>query len=169
MKTFHCYDIGNSIVLTSHHLCDLQAVGSFFWRFRDPIRVPRIENRVPRIRENCHRVPRIRENRIPRIRQIVSLQIHTGYLTFSLKKPGLSVVSSRQNYFKTTDFLQRSSVLEATKKTKVSSLQFYFHDTSQTHLSHESLTNKIPDLLNFHLFNNFTNNWNLDKCGMLVL
>jgi len=87
MKTFHCYDIGNSIVLTSHHLCDLQAVGSFFWRFRDPIRVPRIENRVPRIRENCHRVPRIRENRIPRIRQIVSLQIHTGYLTFSLKKP----------------------------------------------------------------------------------
>jgi len=29
----------------------------------DPIRVPRIENRVPRISENCHWVPRIRENR----------------------------------------------------------------------------------------------------------
>jgi len=37
--------------------------------FRDPIRVPRIENRVPRIRENNHRVPRIRENRVPRMRE----------------------------------------------------------------------------------------------------
>jgi len=36
--------------------------------FRDPIRVPRIENRVPRIRE------------------IGFLQVRTGYLTFSLKK-----------------------------------------------------------------------------------
>jgi len=36
--------------------------------FRDPIRVPRIENRVRRIRE------------------IGSLRVHTGYLTFSLKK-----------------------------------------------------------------------------------
>jgi len=36
----------------------------FLRRFRDPIRVPRIENRVPRIRE------------------IGSLQVHTGYLTF---------------------------------------------------------------------------------------
>jgi len=34
--------------------------------FRDPIRVPRIENRVPRISENDHRVPRIRENRVPK-------------------------------------------------------------------------------------------------------
>jgi len=50
-----------------------------FWRrFRDPIWVPRIENRVPKIRGNYQRVSRIRE--------IVSLQIHTGYLTFSLKK-----------------------------------------------------------------------------------
>ena len=31
--------------------------GFLFRRFRDPIRVPRIENRVPRIRENYHRVP----------------------------------------------------------------------------------------------------------------
>jgi len=36
--------------------------------FKDPIRVPRIENRVPRIRE------------------IGSLQVHTGYLTFFFKK-----------------------------------------------------------------------------------
>ena len=36
--------------------------------FRDPIRVPVIEYRVPRIRE------------------IGSLQVHTGYLTFSLRK-----------------------------------------------------------------------------------
>jgi len=44
--------------------------------FRDTIGVPRIENRVPRIREN----------RVPRIGEIGSLQVHTGHLTFSLKK-----------------------------------------------------------------------------------
>ena len=50
----------------------------FFQRcFRGPIWVPRIENRVPRIRENYHQVPRIREIR--------SLQAHIRYLTFSLK------------------------------------------------------------------------------------
>jgi len=40
----------------------------FIRRFResDPIRIPRIENRVPRISENYHRVSRIRENRVPR-------------------------------------------------------------------------------------------------------
>jgi len=59
----------------------------FLRRFRDPIRVPRISNRVPTIRENYHRVPKIRENRVPRIREIGSLQIHTRFLTFSLKKP----------------------------------------------------------------------------------
>jgi len=48
--------------------------------------LPRIENWVPRIRENYHRVPRIRENRVYRIREIGSLQVHTGYLTFSVKK-----------------------------------------------------------------------------------
>jgi len=32
---------------------------------RNPIRVPRIENGVARIRENNHQVPRIRENRVP--------------------------------------------------------------------------------------------------------
>jgi len=57
--------------------------------FRGPIQVPRIENRVPRIRENYHRVPRIKENRVLRIREIGSLQVHTRYLTFSLKKPCL--------------------------------------------------------------------------------
>jgi len=55
-------------------------IGQGFLRcFRDPIRVPRIENRVPRIRENYHRVPRIRENRVPKIREIGSLQVHSGY------------------------------------------------------------------------------------------
>jgi len=58
----------------------------FLRRFRDPIRVPRNSNRVPRITENYHRVPKIRENWVPRIREIGSLQIHIGYLTFSLKK-----------------------------------------------------------------------------------
>ena len=61
----------------------------FLRRFRDPIRVPRISNRVPRIRENYHRVLKIRENRVPRIREVGSLQIHIGHLTFSLKKPDL--------------------------------------------------------------------------------
>ena len=51
----------------------------------NPIRVPRIENWVPRIRENYHRVPRIRENRVRKITEIGSLQVHTGYLIF-LKK-----------------------------------------------------------------------------------
>ena len=62
----------------------------FLRRFRDP---NRISDRVPRIRDDYHRVPKIRENwvprirnRVPRIREIGSLQIHTGYLTFSLKK-----------------------------------------------------------------------------------
>ena len=62
---------------------------AFLRRFRDPLRVPSISNRVFRIRENYHRVPKIRENPVTRIREIGSLQIHTGYLTFSLKKPGI--------------------------------------------------------------------------------
>jgi len=37
-----------------------------------------MENRVPGIRENYHQAPRIKE--------IGSLQVHTGYLTFSSKK-----------------------------------------------------------------------------------
>jgi len=80
-------------MLTSS-ICDFQMVrygrkvhsAGFLRRFRDPIRVPRISNRVPRIRENYHRVPKTRENRIPRIRKIGSLQIQTGFLTFSFIK-----------------------------------------------------------------------------------
>ena len=61
----------------------------FFLRcFRDPIRVPRIENWVPRIRENNQWVSRIRENRVPRIRGIGSLHVHIVYVTFPLKKTG---------------------------------------------------------------------------------
>jgi len=58
----------------------------FLMRFRDLIQVSRISNWVPRIGENYHRVPKIRENWVLRIREIGSLQIHTRYLTFSLKK-----------------------------------------------------------------------------------
>jgi len=54
--------------------------------FRDLIRVLRIENWVFRIRGNYYQVPRMRENRVPRIREIRSLQVHTKHLTFSLKK-----------------------------------------------------------------------------------
>jgi len=76
----------------------------FFRRFRDPIRVPRISNRVPRIRENYHQVPKIRENRVPRIREIGSLQIQTGFLTFSLKKTlfMISVYTQTSNSFRKT-------------------------------------------------------------------
>ena len=33
---------------------------------------------IPRIRENDHLVPRIRENRVAEIREIRSLQVHIG-------------------------------------------------------------------------------------------
>jgi len=46
----------------------LTALASFLRCFRDPIRVPRIDNWVPRTRE------------------IGSLQVHSGHLTLSLKK-----------------------------------------------------------------------------------
>ena len=42
----------------------------FLRRFRDPIRVPRIENRVSRIRKSYHWALRIRENRVLGIREI---------------------------------------------------------------------------------------------------
>jgi len=57
--------------------------GFFLRRFRDPIR-------VPRIRENYHRVPKIIKNRVPRIREIGPLQIQTGFLPFSLKNPDVA-------------------------------------------------------------------------------
>jgi len=51
---------------------------------------------VPRIRKKYHLVLRIRENRVPKIRGIGSLQVHTGYLTFSLKK---TVEAVKKNFF----------------------------------------------------------------------
>jgi len=73
-------------MLHIHHACSNTYICRFFLsRFRDPIRVPRISNRVPRITENYHWVPKIGENWVPRIREIGSLQIHIEYLTF-LKK-----------------------------------------------------------------------------------
>jgi len=60
--------------------CNMHETRFFLRCFRDP-------TRVPRIRKNYDWVPRIRENQVPRIREIGSLQVHTGYLTFSLKKP----------------------------------------------------------------------------------
>jgi len=39
--------------------------------------------------ENYHRVPKIRKNRVRKIREIGSLHIQTGFLTFSLKKTGI--------------------------------------------------------------------------------
>jgi len=57
-------------VFAKKHLCRLVWYARVFLkRCRDPIRVPAISNRVPSIRE------------------IGSLQIQTGFLTFSLKKP----------------------------------------------------------------------------------
>ena len=73
---------------------------------RDPIRIPRIENRVPRIRENYYRVPEIRENWVPRIREIGSLQVHTGYLTFSLKKQHIPNRKFITNHFENIPILK---------------------------------------------------------------
>jgi len=72
----------------------------FLRRFRDPIRVPRIENQVPRIRENYHRVPRIRENRVPTSPYRVPI-------IFPKKNPGckhngLSTYQNQVGYCKTT-------------------------------------------------------------------
>jgi len=67
------------------HVSKLKSLKScqvFLRCFRDPIRVPKTESRVPRITENHHGVTRIREIWFPRIREIGSLQVHTGYLTF---------------------------------------------------------------------------------------
>jgi len=72
--------------------------------FRDPIRVPRISNPVPRIIENYHRVPKIRENRVTRIREIGSLQIHTRFLTLSLKKLILATFLFQHNFFVVTNY-----------------------------------------------------------------
>ena len=58
----------------------------FLRHLRNPIWVSKISNRVPIVKENYHRAPKIRENRVPRIREIGSLKIHTGCLTFFLKK-----------------------------------------------------------------------------------
>jgi len=67
------FGIIDTSIATSHIL-----TSGFLRRFRDAIRVPRIENRVYRFRQNHHRDPRIRENRVPRIREVGSLQVHTG-------------------------------------------------------------------------------------------
>ena len=55
--------------------------------------VPRIENRVLKISENYPQTHRLKQNQVPRIREIGSLQVHTRFLTVSLKKNYLSVVS----------------------------------------------------------------------------
>jgi len=78
---FSCYEAPSGIKSRVFSRC-----------FRDPIPVPRISNRVIRIRENYHRVLRIRE--------IGSLQVHTGYLTISLKKTGKSMKSISRIYRK---------------------------------------------------------------------
>jgi len=56
--------------------------------FRDPIPVPRIENQVPTISENYHRVPRITENRVPRFRSRVPTGPYRVPNIFLKKKPG---------------------------------------------------------------------------------
>ena len=81
------------------HVCTRGMYNQGFLRcFRDQIGVPRIENRVPRISQNYHQVPRIRENWVSRIREIGSLHVHTGYLTFSLKKTDITCMQCNK-YF----------------------------------------------------------------------
>ena len=60
--------------------------------FRGPIRVTRIENWVSKIKENYHRVPKIKEIR--------SLQVHIMYLTFSFKKNCPKLITQSRNFQK---------------------------------------------------------------------
>jgi len=67
LKTFDTVE--KAWLAESARLSDIQNVNYYVTSvfstcFRDPIRVHRIENRIPRIRENYQRVSRIRENRI---------------------------------------------------------------------------------------------------------
>jgi len=68
-----------------HQSVNCYATSGFLRCFRDSFRVHRIENQVSRIRENYQRVPRIKENRLLRIREIGSVQVHTGYPTKKLR------------------------------------------------------------------------------------
>jgi len=65
------------LVLLKNHVFILHFCKTINPGFLRCFRVPRIENRVPRIREIYHRVPRVRENRFPRIRYFGSLHVHT--------------------------------------------------------------------------------------------
>jgi len=57
LRSEHCFQSALPCKLTNRQ--------GFLRCCRYPIRVPRIENRVPGMRENYHRVPRIKENRVP--------------------------------------------------------------------------------------------------------
>ena len=59
-----CIRVAQGVVLKK----ELGKPGFFLRRFRDPIR-------VPRIRENYHRAPKIRKKRVPRIREIGNVDI----------------------------------------------------------------------------------------------
>jgi len=75
-----------AVVLSKEGIVDYRKIRDFLRRFRDPIRVPGMSNLVPRIRENYHRGTKIRENRVPRIREIGSLQILKNNLVKYPKK-----------------------------------------------------------------------------------
>jgi len=85
----------------------LYYIRDFLRRCKGPIRITRIENRVPRIIENNHRVPKIRENRVTRIGKAGSLQVHTGCLTLSLKK---TLIISCMVFCKRKRYVWRSSI-----------------------------------------------------------
>jgi len=66
----------------------------------------------------------MRENRVPRIREIGSLQVLTGYLTFSLKKTvifkiSLKMKDVKENYVQRTDWDSNCECLKRTKKLKI--------------------------------------------------
>jgi len=74
---FKCFTKVNKVfarhIFYGSQISQLSIEQVFLRCFRDPIRVPRTS-------ENYHRVPRIRENRVLRIREIGSLQINARYL-----------------------------------------------------------------------------------------
>jgi len=57
--------LDNLCVFKNLFLLIYGVVRVFLRCFKIPIRVPSIENRVHRIKENYHRIPRIKENRVP--------------------------------------------------------------------------------------------------------
>jgi len=84
-----------AVVLSKEEIVGYRKIRDFLRRFR-------ISNLVPRIRENYHRGPKIRENRVPRIREIGSQQILKNNLVKYPKKQHQGFVVRGRRLLSTT-------------------------------------------------------------------